>query len=358
MRSLPIYKCYVFGYPEKSGLCNVIIVRAHPGRTYSLGVFLVDTFCCGVKYTFYQFSLTEDKLQESLEKLSKDYEQFEVDYVHAHNIVYGAMEYALNLGIDPHKDFDLTKYFLEEDDDNVPLEDYEFGRNGMPTLICDNPVELDKYRKILLKSLREDEFKVIYFCSADQYEDEDNFPLTYNFKEEYRDILSPIFDISIDLTDLTDMQLLYFQLIFPLLLKKNNKDEYPIIEQIFEDWEEKSPDDDPIKLDEEFYEEIKKFNEYLQSNNHTYNSDVTDADSDQSIFSLIYFNLLYDFTYKEIKSMSDDAVQALYSDDDALNTFLRNVLPPFIERYCSILDDLYDAAENKRKSEDESSKDS
>jgi len=40
----------------------------------------------------------------------------EQEYLLLHNIIYGAIEFADDLGIKPHKDFDLICHVLEPDD--------------------------------------------------------------------------------------------------------------------------------------------------------------------------------------------------------------------------------------------------
>jgi tetratricopeptide (TPR) repeat protein len=53
----------------------------------------------------------------------------------AHNIIYGAVEFALENDIEPDDSFILTEMILEEDDERIPLIDIEFGHNGVPLLV-------------------------------------------------------------------------------------------------------------------------------------------------------------------------------------------------------------------------------
>ena len=57
------------------------------------------------------------------------------DYQLAHNIIYGAVEYADEFHIKPRTSFKIMQMILEEDDDNIPLMDIKFGRNGKPCLV-------------------------------------------------------------------------------------------------------------------------------------------------------------------------------------------------------------------------------
>jgi len=44
------------------------------------------------------------------------------------------VEYAEELGFNPHKDFNLVKNILEEDDEHIDLMYIEFGLNGVPAI--------------------------------------------------------------------------------------------------------------------------------------------------------------------------------------------------------------------------------
>ena len=82
----------------------------------------------------------------------------ECSYEEAHNWVYGAIAWAEEAGIAPDKSFAITKYMLEEDTDDVPLIEYEFGYNGKHLLMANNNLELSKYLPLMKKNLGEGNF--------------------------------------------------------------------------------------------------------------------------------------------------------------------------------------------------------
>ena len=55
--------------------------------------------------------------------------------------MYGAIAWAEEAGIEPDKSFAVMKYMLEEDTDNIPLLEYEFGRDGKHLLMANNNLE-------------------------------------------------------------------------------------------------------------------------------------------------------------------------------------------------------------------------
>ncbi len=97
----------------------------------------------------------------------------EVDYVEAHNWVYGAVDWAADAGIKPCKDFALARFVLEADDDRVELREYEFGKDGEYYLLANDTQELNKYLPTLKKTLGEGNFTT-EICQDDDYDDLDD----------------------------------------------------------------------------------------------------------------------------------------------------------------------------------------
>lgn len=137
-RNLPISNCLISEDWENAGIAQIIIMRRHINNNVTAGIYLIDLYCVGVKDTFFLFNIDERELMSSLSGM-EDLSQFkEFDYVIAHNMIYGSIEFASEFGIEPHKDFKLTAMILEEDSDDIPLIDIEFGKKGVPVLICDS----------------------------------------------------------------------------------------------------------------------------------------------------------------------------------------------------------------------------
>ena len=79
-----------------------------------------------------------------LECLSKTNKLEECSYEEAHNIVYGAVDFAEEIDIAPDDSFKLTKYILEEDTEDVPLIEYEFGKDGKHFLVATDQYNASK----------------------------------------------------------------------------------------------------------------------------------------------------------------------------------------------------------------------
>ena len=171
-RHLPIHECHITDGWEDSGLATVIVTRRQPSGNLIIGTYLVDTFCLGVKSVFYQYNATSWDYEELLERARFAQAMVPCDYVLAHNVVYGAIAFAEDLGFSPHKDFEsVAQYILEEDTDDVEFIDLEFGRNGEPVLFVNHGVNPTRYIKQLKQSVGEGNYQVIY--RGEVWDDED-----------------------------------------------------------------------------------------------------------------------------------------------------------------------------------------
>jgi hypothetical protein len=134
-RTLPIFECLVNNDWEESGLANITVARQHTNGNLTLGIYLVDLKCLGIKDAFYRFNISESDYREILGKMEENMELESVSYTLAHNIVFAGIEFAEEYGLKPHKDFGVAKYILEEDSDDIELIEIECGQNGKPLYV-------------------------------------------------------------------------------------------------------------------------------------------------------------------------------------------------------------------------------
>jgi len=135
-RNYPIYDCWINPSWKEHGLAHIILSRQQPDGNIAFGVYLVDTGCLGVKNAFCNADFTPGKYKSQLVAKARE-ESFEpcpIDL--AHHIIYGAIDYAAQLGFRPHKDFALSQYILEPRENVEPVEGVEFGQDGKPFYIA------------------------------------------------------------------------------------------------------------------------------------------------------------------------------------------------------------------------------
>ena len=171
VRTLPIGKCYITPDWEESGISQIIISRVRPSGNLSVGIFLVDTFCIGVKDATYYTNRSEVDFEDLIKRYESGPGLEEISYNEAHNIIYGAIGFAEDGGIQPAKDFKTAGYILEEDTDDIPLIEYEFGKNGKHFLVINSDKREMPYFHQLKKTLGDD-FEFVMNCNEDDESDE------------------------------------------------------------------------------------------------------------------------------------------------------------------------------------------
>lgn len=181
-RTLPIGKCYIAPPDwQKSGMAHVIVTRVRPSGNLVMAAFLVDTFCLGVKDAGYHENMTPSDFEEYLNNYRKGMGLEEISYNEAHNIIYGAIVFAEEGGIKPAKEFDPAGYILEEDTEDIPLIEYDFGKNGKHFLVVNPDRKEMPYYHILKKNLGDDfEFVMPYGeeDEEDDFEEDEYSPLS------------------------------------------------------------------------------------------------------------------------------------------------------------------------------------
>ena len=152
-RTLEIGDCYINENYKEHGLGHIIVTRLHKGGKKTIGCYLVDTYCLGVKDAFCRARMEDYEYDGFINDMEKAYHLKKISYNEAHNLIYGSIEFADEAGIAPCKDFTLAKYILEEDTEAIPLIEYEYGRNGKHLLIVSSHDEADRYMPTLRANL-------------------------------------------------------------------------------------------------------------------------------------------------------------------------------------------------------------
>lgn len=155
VRGLEIGDCYMSDDLWETGLGHVVVTRKHNGGRISAAEFLVDTYCLGVRDCGYMLRMEDYELNHLLNRIDRTSGLQKISYEEAHNIVYGAVAFAEEGGISPHKDFALAEYFLEEDLDDIPLIEYDYGKDGKHFLVAKDNLELTTYLPTLQSHLGE-----------------------------------------------------------------------------------------------------------------------------------------------------------------------------------------------------------
>jgi hypothetical protein len=236
VRNIPIGNCYINKEWDEAGMANIIITREHTNGNKTVGLYLVDIFCLGVKDTHYLFNIPDSELEEIIEQIdgSGDSEMIKEKYSLLHNIIYGGIEYAKEFGFKTHKDFNLTKYILEEDDDHIEFIDVEFGLDGKPAVFMGKEQHPSNIISQLERIVGKDNFTIMYEDEdPDDEIDEENDenyidkPISEWTEHDLDDIMKGNKNADITQT---------LQLILGIYLSSLNKKEIKIIERKSEEY--------------------------------------------------------------------------------------------------------------------------
>lgn len=177
MRKNQIWKCYLNPNWKEMGMATIIVIRKHPQGTYSSGVFLVDTWCRGLADAYYLVNMDQEELDHQISHYMKEYPEKidEADYDLVHNIIYGAIEFAGEAGLLPCKEWKYIQYMLEEDNDDVPYIELEFGKDGKYFVNMVDQIKSKQIRAILDKTVGEENYDYLEPVDEEEdwYEDEE-----------------------------------------------------------------------------------------------------------------------------------------------------------------------------------------
>ncbi len=119
------------------GIGHVVLGRTKPSTTVVTAVLLVDVHCLGVKNGFYA-ELTHEKFSEMVKGMAGTESPFvDIDLACARKIVAGAVEYAKQLGFDPHDVYPLAEALFGDIDADSCSTEYIFGKDGKPFFFLD-----------------------------------------------------------------------------------------------------------------------------------------------------------------------------------------------------------------------------
>ena len=337
-RSLEIYKCWLNTSWKDSGMAQIVVARQHPQGTFTLGIYLVDTWCRGVFDSFYRFSIDSIELEDLIDHSTEAYDgNFqETDYNTVHNIIYGAEEYAFELGIRPCKEWGISQYILEEDNDDIPLIEIEFGRDGKPLLCVKSYLEASRYIPALNKSVGEGNYGMIvggedieqdYDDDDEYYDEDDDCPISISER-----MLS---DYPIDeLSEEKQTLIIAFMSLMVSVF------EFPTKEmEALKDLGETTPQYDSENTQnyrDLFVDAFRSVDEMAAKAAQ----DMDDENNKNILSSYMEFSFAYENVYDHVSAMSDKKVVQTLKSQKKYNKFVDEVMDAIGKKYVKILSQL------------------
>lgn len=143
---------------DRKGLSQIMVARTD-GQHHLVTTFLIDAWCLGVKDAMgpRKVKTTDYPLmRERAYAQTMDDSYRTISLEQAQSVIYGAVDYAKRLGIDPHEDFEKSKHNLGPRMEN--LSRHEFGKNGKPYYFAGPYDNSDKILAKLRDSVGEGNF--------------------------------------------------------------------------------------------------------------------------------------------------------------------------------------------------------
>lgn len=166
-RRFPIYECLINPDWKEKGTANVVVSRQQPDGRMTFAVYLLDTFCLGVKNSLCNADFTIAEYEEKLiNRFAKEAGVEKCSPEIAHQIIYGVIDFAAKYGFHPDKDFELAQYVLEPRDSIDPATELEFGQDGKPLYIAGPYDNVDKVMAQLAVTAGEGNYHYIATLSS------------------------------------------------------------------------------------------------------------------------------------------------------------------------------------------------
>ena len=103
-REYPFHGCWIMVSWQDEGITPVVVARLQEANRIMFGVYMVDLYCLGIKDAFTRADYTLNRFNRELPKFCAD-DPIPCSVELAHEVIYGALEYAAKLGFQPHPDF-------------------------------------------------------------------------------------------------------------------------------------------------------------------------------------------------------------------------------------------------------------
>ncbi len=158
-RAFPVRDCFVNASWQERGLAQVLLSRTQNDGNVVFGVYLVDLLCLGVKNTFCNAGFSPGRYEGDVKARMLSHEPAVACPVPlAHEIIYGAIDYAAGLGFKPHPDFALSRCILEPRDAFPRTAGVQFGKDGKPFFVSGPDDDVEGILSVLRERVGEGNF--------------------------------------------------------------------------------------------------------------------------------------------------------------------------------------------------------
>jgi hypothetical protein len=134
-REYPLLGSWIMEGWQETGLTPVVIARQQAPDKVIFANYLVDFYCLGVKDALCKADYPLQRFDKDLAQLCSGMPEA-CDMGLAHQLVYGAVEFARRFGIEPHPDYQLASMVLDPPEAHPSRHKLKFGKDGKPFFIA------------------------------------------------------------------------------------------------------------------------------------------------------------------------------------------------------------------------------
>ena len=127
----PIHQCLANVAMFAGGMGTVVLSRRAPNGDIVLGMFLLDTFCLGVKSAIARV-LSPYEYDDMVADIRSNELMQAVEPAYARKVVESAVAYAASLGFKPDPDYHTAKELFGDIDASECTDVFTFGKDGKP----------------------------------------------------------------------------------------------------------------------------------------------------------------------------------------------------------------------------------
>ncbi len=152
-REYPILGCWIMEGWYEAGITPVVVAREQEPGKVMFANYMVDLTCLGVKDAYTRTDIPFSRFERSLpEMCNEELEKCSVEL--AHEVIYGALEFAERYGFKPHPDFEaqMADMMLDMPDAHPRVDHVAFGRDGKPFYMS-GPYDDERKRKFVFDTL-------------------------------------------------------------------------------------------------------------------------------------------------------------------------------------------------------------
>ncbi len=169
LKNLPYHECYINAEYKERGLAQILISKKQASGKYAYAIFLLDVYCLGLKNCMYNFNFDDFEYEQMKDKLFSSEGFMLLDIVAAHNLIYGTIDAAEEIGFKPHKDFAITEHILNPDLIDDGIDDIELEKDGKILYISGPYDNVDRILQTLYRTVGEGNFDFMDGFGEDEF---------------------------------------------------------------------------------------------------------------------------------------------------------------------------------------------